>query len=69
VEYSLRAELMKESVQDYCALKTLEKLTDKQTAQALLDEAGIKHYNEYPRESAEFAKFRNRIYETIEQNI
>ena len=69
VEYSLRAELMKESVQDYCALKTLESLTDKQTAQALLDEAGIKHYNEYPRESAEFAKFRNRIYETIEQNI
>lgn len=69
VDYSLRAELMREAVQDYRALKTLEKLTDKQTVKDLLDEFGIKHYNVYPRESAEFSAFRNRVYDEIEKRI
>lgn len=66
VHYSLRAELMREAIQDYCALKTLEKMTDKQTVQDLIDAVGIKNYNVYPQESTDFSAFRNRVYDAIE---
>ncbi|MBQ8885864.1 MAG: DUF4091 domain-containing protein [Clostridia bacterium] len=69
VNYSIRAELTREAWQDYCALKTLEKLAGKGASDKLIGEAGIKDYNEYPKESAAFAAFRNKIYAKIKESL
>jgi hypothetical protein len=69
VYYSIRAELLKESMQDYNALKTLESLAGKEFVMGILNKAGVQGYNVYPRKDKEFLKLRKEIYTQIKKRI
>lgn len=59
--YSQRAELLKEAEQDYRALKVLESFAGKEAVMALLEEAGVRGYNEFPHGAKAFMRLRNEI--------
>lgn len=69
VNYSIRAELLKESMQDYNALKTLESLAGKEFVMDMLRKVGVQGYNVYPRKDKDFLKLRNEIYMQIKKRI
>ncbi len=65
VVYSLRAELLKEGIQDYEALLTLEKLAGKKETKTLLQEFFIQGYTDYPKDNETYRKFREKLNEKI----
>ena len=69
VNYSIRAELIKESLQDYNALLTLEGLAGKEYTLSILRDAKIEGYNQYSRCDEDFLSLRNTIYEAIKERI
>lgn len=69
VLYSLRAETHKEMMQDYCALKTLEKLTSEEYVKELLKEEGMERYHVYPRSLRWHDGFRQKINELIRSKL
>ncbi|MBO5889486.1 MAG: DUF4091 domain-containing protein [Clostridia bacterium] len=67
LNYSIRAELVKESVQDYNSLLTLESLTNKEFVMEILEKAGVKGYNDFIRDDAKFINLKNEIYKQIKK--
>ncbi len=61
VIYSLRLELMKESFQDYRALKCLEKYIGKEKTLEIIKEWGVKGFCEYKRSAKAHIEFREKI--------
>ena len=62
---SLRLFVFFDGLQDYKALKLLEKKKGKQFVIDLLDYEGVKGYTEYPRSSEWFWGFKQKIYGLI----
>lgn len=58
---SIRLMTMKEALQDYRALKTLEKLTDKSFVKDFLNGEGVRGLKEYPRSLEWHLAFRERL--------
>lgn len=64
---SIRAELMREAMQDYNLLYTLEELAGRDNVNEILKQYGISGYNTYPREESVFAAFKQKIYSEIKR--
>ena len=62
---SLRLEYLRESFQDYRALKQLESLIGRENVLMQLSEWGLKGFCEYPRCDKTFVEFREKLYERI----
>jgi len=69
VDYSIRAELIKESLRDYNALLTLESLAGREYTVSILQDANVKGYSQYLRQDEDFLSLHNRIYAEIKERI
>jgi hypothetical protein len=68
VVLSIRAEILKEAIQDYELLKTLEFVAGKEETRNLLAKYRIKGYNIYPHDERAFITFKEEIYQKINEN-
>lgn len=62
---SLRLPVFFDGLQDYMALKTLEKYIGKEEVMALLEAEGLKGYTQYPRSAVWHIEFREKINQKI----
>ena len=69
VNASLRYEIVKEGYQDYRALKLLESKIGRSNVLELLDDFGVKGYDEYPRDAQKHIAFRKKINNLIRENL
>ncbi len=63
---SLRYETVRDGYQDYRALMLLASAVGKPRVFSMLDDFGVRNFNEYPDAPACFIKFRETIYHEIE---
>ncbi len=66
---AIRNETFLESMQDFRALKTLEKLAGKEVAMSVFNNGEIGGYNQYPHSSAWLLDLRNRINNEIQAHL
>jgi hypothetical protein len=62
---SLRLPVFYDGLQDYRALKTLERYVGKEEVMALLEAEGLKGYTQYPRSAVWHIEFREKINQKI----
>ena len=62
---SLRLEVFFDAIQDRSALRLLEGLTSRETAEKLVREAGVDIWNKYPTDGAAIKEIREKINAAI----
>ena len=64
-EESIRIRLLDEAFSDFCAMKLLERLTDRETVLACMDPEGELGIADYPKSAAAVENDRNRVNDAL----
>lgn len=68
-EESIRIRLLDEAFSDFCAMKLLEQLTDRETVLACMDPEGELGIADYPKSATAVENFRTRVNDALRKRL